>query len=330
MEEWGVAEGKRNLPKILLSNGESGGIMKGKENGKMKLNSFDGKEIYVHEWLIENPRAVVQIVHGMAEHAGRYAQFAQFLNAHGFAVVADDHRGHGLTDGETLGYCKGNMFSDTVKDEWEINKYYKAKYPDAKYFLFGFSYGSFLAQSYISRFGERLDGAIIAGSSHKKDAEVYAGSFVVGMQNAFGRAKKPSKFVERLSFGAYEKKFDDRQWLSTNKASNKAYRADSLCGFTCSNRFYADFFKGLKSLYTKQYRSGLRKDLPVLLLSGENDPVGNMGKGVKKLYRFYTEKAGMKRVEMKLFPDSRHEFLNETDGREEKWSAPLRFFEANV
>ena len=295
----------------------------------MKMKSFDGKEIYVHEWLVDEPRAVVQIVHGMAEHAGRYAQFAQFLNESGFAVVADDHRGHGLTDEKTLGYCKGNMFSDTVQDEWEIHKHYKAKFPNAKYFLFGFSYGSFLTQSYLSRFGDGLDGAIIAGSSHKKDAEVYAGALVVGVQNLFGRAKKPSKFVERLSFGAYEKKFDDREWLSTNLKSNQAYRADPFCGFTCSNRFYADFFKGLKSLYTKRYVKGLKKDLPVLLLSGENDPVGNMGKGVKKLYRFYTEKGGMTGVEMKLFPASRHEFLNETENREEKWTVPLRFFEAH-
>ncbi|MBR7186061.1 MAG: alpha/beta hydrolase [Clostridia bacterium] len=294
----------------------------------MKFTSFDGKEIYVHEWLeAEKPKGVVQILHGMAEHAKRYDAFAHYLNANGFIVVADDHRGHGKTDPESLGYAPGNMFADTVKDAAHITDHYKKEYPELPFFLMGFSYGSFLAQSYIAKYGEKLSAAIIAGSSHKKDLEVYLGSFVSGMGCMFS-ARKPAKLIEKLSFGAYEKKFEDREWLSVDGENNSAYREDTFSGFTCSNRFYSDFFKGLRSLYTKEYIAKLPKDLPILLASGQSDPVGNMGKGVKKLYEFYTDKAGMEDVSMVLFENSRHEFLNEKTGRETKWGTLLEFLQS--
>ena len=292
----------------------------------MVFKSFDGKEIYVHEWLTkEEPKGVVQIVHGMAEHAARYQKFAEFLNAHGYHVVADDHRGHGKTDMGSLGYAAGNMFADTVEDEGKIADYYKAKYPGLKYFVFGFSYGSFLTQSFLGKYGEKIDGAVIAGSNKKKDFEVYLGSVVAHLKGQ----KKPGKLIEKLSFGAYAKKFEDGQWLSADAENNAAYADDSLSGFTCSNRFYRDFFKGLKKLYTRKYAAGLNKELPMLLAAGEQDPVGDMGKGMKKLYDFY-KKAGVKDVELVLFESSRHEFLNEKDDRDKKWGTVLAFFERNL
>lgn len=279
----------------------------------MEFTSFDGKVIYVHEWLCpQMPKGVVQIIHGMTEHGARYGKFAKLLNAHGYIVVADDHRGHGKTDPDTLGYSKGNMFADTVRDEGAITDYYKAKYPGLKYFVFGFSYGSFLTQSYIGKYGDKIDGAVIAGSNKKKDFEVYLGSFVA----ALNRKRKPAKLIEKLSFGAYEKKFEDKQWLSVDSENNAVYHADPLCGFTCSYRFYADFFKGMKQLYTKNYAAAVPKDLPILIASGEDDPVGDMGEGVKKLYRYYREKAGVEDIELKLFAGCRHEFLNERSGVE--------------
>ncbi len=301
-------------------------ITKG-ENG-MVLESFDGKKICVYEWLnAENPKGIVQIVHGMTEHATRYEAFARFLNEHGFLVVADDHRGHGATDPDTLGYCKGNMFRDTVTDEGMITDHYKAKFPYLPYFVFGFSYGSFLTQSYIGRFGDKIDGAVIGGSNYKKDGEVYAGSLVTAVCNFFGGEKKPAKMIEKLSFGAYEKQFEDGEWLSNDQENNARYHADRLCGFTCSNRFYADFFKGLKSLYTKKYIKSLNKDLPLLLVAGAKDPVGDQGKGMQKLRDFYAEEAGVKDVRLVLFENSRHEFLNEKENAEEKRNTLLQFFQ---
>ena len=293
----------------------------------MEFVGFGGKRIVVHEWTdVPSPKGIVQILHGMAEHASRYAELAAFLNENGYLVVADDHRGHGLTDEHSLGYAKGDMFADTVRDEAALTDYYKHKFPGIRYFILGFSYGSFLAQSYIGKYGDKIDGAIIAGSNYKKDFEVYLGSFVAHCGCIFRGEAKPARTIERLSFGAYEKQFDDREWLSVDGESNAKYHADPMCGFVCSNRFYVDFFRGLKKLYTPSYRKGLRKDLPVLLISGAEDPVGEKGKGVEKLYLFY-HNAGMKSVKVVLFPRSRHEFLNEKEDRDKKWGEILQFLE---
>lgn len=292
----------------------------------MKFESFDKKTIYVHEWAdVKEPKGVVQIVHGMAEHAKRYEKFAQFLNGNGYIVVADDHRGHGRTDPETLGYCKGNMFRDTLKDEGAITAYYQKKYAGLAYFVFGFSYGSFLTQAYLAEYGDKPDGVVIGGSNHKKDFEVYLGSFVAGLGCLF-TPKKKAKLIEKLSFGAYAKRFEDGNWLSNDVGNNKRYEEDPYSGFTCSNRFYKDFFKGLRGLYTKKYAAALPKELPVLLVSGAQDPVGDMGEGVKRLAAYY-RKAGMRDLKMVLFENSRHEFLNERDRREEKWGTLLAFFD---
>lgn len=283
----------------------------------MTFESFDGKKIHVFEWGVENPKGIVQIVHGMTEHAGRYEKFASFLNENGYFVVADDHRGHGRTDSDTLGYCDGDMYADTLRDEGEITDFYQKKYAGLPYFVLGFSYGSFLTQSYISRYGEKIDGAVIAGSNYQKNFQVYFGSAVAFFARLFGMAKKPAKLIDKASFGAYAKKFSDGAWLSADGENNKVYEQDPYCGFVCSYRFYADFFRGLRKLYTPAYRRGLRRDLPVLIVSGADDPVGNMGKGPKKLASFYREKAGMKKVALTLFENSRHEFLNVTDRRAE-------------
>ena len=156
---------------------------------------------------------------------------------------------------------------------------------------------------------------------------MYLGSAVAALGSFFFGEKKPAKLIEKLSFGAYAKGFAGGAWLSTDDENNKAYESDPFCGFICSFRFYADFFRGLRGLYTAEYAEKLRKDLPVLLISGADDPVGDRGKGVKKLYDFYTKKAGMKNVKLKLFENSRHEFLNEKDCRAEKWGAVLAFLD---
>ena len=292
----------------------------------MIFKSFDGKQIFVHEWLeVENPKGFVQIVHGMAEHGGRYKAFAKYLNEHGYLVAADDHRGHGYTDPDSLGYCAcENMFLDTVKDEGMLSDYYREKYPDVKHFILGHSYGSFVTQRYLASYSDKVDGAVIAGSNYMKNFSVYLGAFVAGCSNK----KKPGKFIEKQSFGMYSKKFEDGEWLSADAENNAAYRADKFCGFTCSNKFYADFFKGLKSLYTKEYAAGLKKDLPVLLVAGADDPVGEMGKGVKKLFEYY-KKVGMEKVQMTLFEGCRHEFLNEKKGLDERRRVILDFLENN-
>lgn len=278
----------------------------------MIFTSYDQKQIFVREWTdVKDPAGVVQIAHGMNEYAARYDNFARALNALGYIVVADDHRGHGDTDTDTLGYCEGDMFTDTLKDMAGIAKYYGEKFPKVKYVLFGFSYGSFLTQAFIEKYARFLDGAIIAGSSRQNGAAVRAGRVFAEIGGAFKGKDAPAEFVNNVVFGGYDKKIGGEKfsWLSVDEENNERYRADPYCMYVCSNNFFAGFFKGLSGLYKKKNAAGLDRELPLLLISGAEDPVGGE-KGVGRLYDFY-KKQGMKRVEKYLIEGSRHEFLNE-------------------
>ena len=278
----------------------------------MIFTSYDQKQIFVREWTdVKDPIGVVQIAHGMNEYAARYDKFARALNALGYIVVADDHRGHGDTDSDTLGYCEGDMFTDTLKDMAGIAKYYGEKFPKVKYVLFGFSYGSFLTQAFIEKYARFLDGAIIAGSSRQNAAAVSAGRVFAGIGGAFKGKDAPAEFVNNVVFGGYDKKIGGEKfsWLSVDEENNEKYRGDPFCMYVCSNNFFTGFFKGLSGLYKKKNAAGLDRELPLLLISGAEDPVGGE-KGVGRLYDFY-KKQGMKRVEKYLIEGSRHEFLNE-------------------
>lgn len=279
----------------------------------MQITSFDGKNIQVRVWdAVKDSKGTVQIVHGMAEHSGLYEAFAEELNELGYVVYADDHRGHGYTDSDTLGYAKGDMFADTVKDEALIAKTIKEKYPDVKHILLGHSYGSFISQAFLSEYSSLIDGAILYGSNYKKDAETRFGVILAQCGKIFKGENAPAQFMEKLTFGAYMKKFDDRLWLSTNREYNRKYYSDPMCGFTCSYNFYYSLLKNLNKLYTDSYAAGLDKELPLMIVSGKDDPVGDMGRGVKRLYRYYRG-VGMKNLKPHLIPGARHVLLGEKE-----------------
>ncbi len=294
----------------------------------MEFTSFDGKTLHVHEWLdAENPRGIVQIVHGMGEHGGRYQPLAEYLNAHGYLAFADDHRGHGLTDQDTLGYCAGDMFRDTVLDEGALTSYYAKRFPELPRFVFGHSYGSFLTQRYLELFGERISGAVIAGSNRMDGPQVKAGLAAAKLANALGREKEPGKFIAMLSFGLYSKKFPDGQWVSHDPENNRRYLEDPFCNFTCSNRFYEDMFRGLGTLYTEEAKRSLRKDLPLYLIAGQEDPVGDMGRGMERLCAFYKDEAGVEDVTLRLLPGFRHEFVGVAEGNGERFGEIVAFYD---
>lgn len=193
----------------------------------MQFTTFDGKQIFVREWKVEDPRGVVQIAHGMNEYAARYDKFARLLNELGYTVVADDHRGHGDTDAETLGYAPGDMFADTVEDMAHIAEFYRGRYPGIKYVLFGFSYGSFLTQSFIQKHADLIGGAIIAGSSRQNALAVRAGLLIASLGCLCKGEDAPAKLVNGMVFGGYDKKFKEGrgQWLSSDRENNAR-----LCG----------------------------------------------------------------------------------------------------
>ena len=296
------------------------------------LEGYRGYDLWLTVWDdVESPKAVVQIFHGMAEHIGRYAHFAEYLNSLGYIVVGDDHRAHGRTAGEgKLGTVpEGDCFSDTIQDEIVISEYVKHEY-GLPLIVFGHSYGSFLAQGYIQRASGDIIGAVLCGSACQSGAPVALGKFVASAQVALQGKDKPAELIRKLTFGAYDAKFKSERkpfaWGNRDDAEREKYLADKFCDFTMSAGFYKSFFGGLSKLYKNSALSSIRKDLPLFIISGDKDPVGGMGKLVAKLYDKYVS-VGMTNVSMKLYRDARHEILNELN-KEEVYSDVADFFES--
>lgn len=287
-----------------------------------RIKAVDGKELYLYCWEnVENPKGMIQIFHGMAEHAGRYAQLAEYLNSYGYIVYAGDHRGHGKTEEceENLGYIGRDGFNAIVEDKHLIQEHMQLKYPQLPMLILGHSFGSFVAQEYILRYGKELKGAVLCGSAAQKGTMVLAGRAISSVEKTLFGEKKPDKLLDSLSFGSYNKRIRDKEhkfaWLNTQSAEVKKYEEDPFCGMVCTTGFYYYMFKGLARLYDKERLDKIPKNLPIYIISGEEDPVGGYGRLVKELYKTYM-KAGINNVNMKLYSGARHELLLEADKEE--------------
>lgn len=270
----------------------------------------NGKELAFYTQQAENTRVVLQMMHGMAEHIGRYEAFARFLNEYGITFVGADLRGHGESFRDSLGYTDGDMWNDTVEDMLILNKLLRDRYR-VKLVACGHSYGSFLTQALLER-GMKADMFIFIGSCFMQGFDVDFASFVADRYAAKDLRCEPKMILE-LTFEAYNKRFGgNAAWLSRDQAEVNKYIADELCGFTCSANFYKSFFGGLKALHGKEALSDVDKSLPIRIFSGDSDPVGKYGKGVKKLYDYY-KKSGFNDITMKLYEGGRHEIINETN-----------------
>lgn len=294
----------------------------------MIRNSFIAKDNKVISYVVwdkvENPICVMQVAHGMAEHAMRYDYFANEMNKLGIIVVADDHRAHGFTDSETLGYSKGNIWEDTLSDMHELLLTLRQKY-NLPVILFGHSYGSFLSQEFIKRHNKLLNGAIIGGSSYLAGVAVSLGKVVAKLGCKFKGENKPGEFIKKITFDAYNKKFKEGTFISSIIEECDKYKQDEMCGFVCSYNFYKGFFGGISKLYKKSDFS--LENFPILLVAGDNDPVGEMGKGVLKLEKFYIKHNA--KVKTVLYQGVRHEYLNDIS-RSEAIGEMFNFAKANI
>lgn len=277
-----------------------------------RFTSHDGKILSLYIWdKCENPKAVVRISHGMAEHMKRYDDFALFLNKNKILVAGEDHRAHGETDKDFLGKTSDkDLFSATVSDGMEINKYLKEKY-GLPIILLGHSYGSFLAQSEILTDSSILSGAILMGSAFNSGLALNVGSFLANRKVKKGKGEEKGDTFANMTFISYDKKLKcgKNGWLSTDSAQVEKYNNDHYCGFICSNGFYESFFKGLKKIASSDF-SKIDKNLKILIVSGGKDQVGGNGKLVVKLYEKFV-KNGINPM-LKLYDNARHEILNET------------------
>ncbi len=287
---------------------------------RFKFTAMDGVIINVHKWGLEEGQAikgVVQISHGMAEWAYRYDYFAKALNREGYIVYANDHRGHGLTapSMEDVGYISDNDgFFDKVEDMRELNQLIREEHPSLPVVLFGHSMGSFLSQRYIQLYGSDLVGVILSGSNGKQGPIINLGIALAYLEMKFKGRRHRSRLLDKLSFGSYNRAFPDNRtkfdWLSRDEKQVDRYIEDPYCGGIFTSSFFYDFLRGLKMITRRKNLEAVPKNLPIYIFSGSMDPVGGFGKGVEKLKEMY-ETHGLKEVSLVLYPEGRHEMLNE-------------------
>ena len=285
-------------------------------------DSSDGKtEIHAIKWIPEDVqiRAVLQISHGMLEHIKRYHDFAQYLAERGILVVGNDHLGHGdsLDCEENRGFfCEKGGNKIVLEDIDKLKSIMKKDYPDVPYFMLGHSMGSYLLRQHMNQYDSDIQGAIIMGTGHQPYALLQSGLFLTKIIAAVKGYHYRSKLVDNLAIGGYNKHFEPCRtsvdWLSRDEKIVDEYLSDPKINFIFTLNAYYNMFKGMLTLYDNKNLEKISKDLPILLISGENDPVGNFGKDVKKLYEGY-KNIGLKDVNIKLYKDSRHEIINEID-----------------
>lgn len=279
-------------------------------------------EIHVTEWVPAEIRGVVQIAHGVGEYGKRYDTFARFLCNHGFAVVANDHMGHGasvMPNGPSIYFGEKDGWMNAVNDMERLREITAKKFSEKPYFLFGHSMGSFLSRTHLIRFPGVLDGCILCGTGNPSGLTIAGGKLVANHEIKRLGKKAFSLCADRLVFGAYNKKFEPNRtavdWLSASTSNVDAYVADPLCGGNTSLGLFRDMLEGLSFVMNKANIAKVDKSLPIFLIAGNEDPVGDMGKGVKKAFHCF-QSAGVKDVSMKLYLGLRHELLNEDNAQE--------------
>lgn len=280
----------------------------------IKLKGYNNFELSCYAWdNVDKPIGIVQIIHGMQEHAKRYNDFAKYLNKQGLIVFASDLRGHGLTainNNLPFGYSDGDIFMEIVYDQIKITDYLKDKYK-LPVTLFGHSFGSFITQRYIVENGFKIKNVILSGTTYTNSMLYRMGYRMACLCKFFRGKKKPAKLIEKMSIKGYGKKFPNGNWLSTDENNWYNYTQDPLCGMTFPNNFYYSFFKNARHNYKKL--ENIPFYLPILIITGTADPVSGK-KGIFNLFVKYGE--AMKKVYLKSYINARHELINETNKQE--------------
>ena len=299
------------------------------------FDSCGAGKIHGCRWSPEGePKAVLQIVHGIAEYIERYDGFAEFLTRRGFLVVAEDHMGHGQSIGSegVQGYFTGGWFN-AVADSYHLLEMTKAEYPELPYVLFGHSMGSFMARTILCKYPDSgIDAAIICGTGWQPAFALPAVIKIVEGECKKVGETNPSARLQNLVFGGYNKRVEhprtEFDWLTRDAGIVDDYIAHPLCGFTASTGLLRDMMTGILYIEQPKNLAAMRKDLPVFFIAGGDDPVGSYGKGVRKAADAF-RKAGMTDVDVHIYPLCRHELLNEIN-REEIYGDILQWLSAHV
>lgn len=287
------------------------------------LSSEGAKQIHyeiIEPVCAEKPKAVIQVVHGMCEYFGRYREFSDFMADNGYVVAGDDHLGHGRTAAEEKEkgfFSEHNGWRFLVRDEKRMTGVIKEKYPGVPIILFGHSMGSFIARLYTSWYPEELTAALYMGTGGGVP-DGAAGAAVKLLENVKG-TKTHLEQGQWMFYQFLTRRVNDKNseldWITRDKEKIEFYRNDPLGDFAFTSGAYRDLVRLLSEVSKTEWAYSLPKELPVMLMSGEEDPIGDYGKGVRKVYN-RLKKAGMENVSLKMYPDARHELINELNRKE--------------
>lgn len=289
------------------------------EKTEFTFLSSDGKtKLHGIQWLPKDtPRAIVQIAHGVAEYIDRYDPFARFLNEQGIAVVGHDHLGHGASvteNGTPVYFGDGNTWQTVVDDMYLLHNRIRQQFPQSPTVLMGHSMGSFLARTYLIRYPGTVKAAIIMGTGWQGSLILTGGLFMSKLVALSGGNAATSDFITNLAFGSYNKRFKPQRtafdWLSADTDNVDAYIADPLCGQPTTVGLFREMLKGFRFNQKFSNLDKMSHETPVLLISGQEDPVGDYGAGVHQTY-LEMKRSGVADCTVKLYPGLRHEILNE-------------------
>lgn len=294
----------------------------------------DGASVYVYRWLPDEGvalRGVVQVSHGMAEHAARYAPLAERLTRAGFAVYAHDHRGHGRTAGDASRrgfFAEQNGWRAVLDDLYAVGARAAGEHPSLPRVLFAHSMGAFIAQQALFEHGADYVGAVISGSSSGVSNPLAPiGRMIARLERWRLGPRAASALLTKLSFGEFNRAFKpartEYDWLSRDAAEVDRYIADPWCGFEVSTQLWIDLLDALPGLADANNLARIPKALPVYVLAGSADPVNGNLKGLHMLVRDWNA-AGLRDITWKVYDGGRHEMLNETNRAEvlddlERW-----------
>ncbi len=289
--------------------------------GFVSSNGNDTVHVLLWEDPSTPPRAVLQIAHGMSEYIDRYAEFAAYLAQHGFVVCGNDHLGHGATasSSEQLGYISSKDGATyLVEDIHRLRTLIQSRYPDLPIFLLGHSMGSFITRAYVAKYGEGLAGYICSGTAGPNLAISISLLLADLETHRIGELGR-SKLLDNLAFGSYNKRCPEKRtgfdWLTRDTELVDRYVNDPWCGYVFTSAGFRTLFTLVKEVSHTGWAESVPKQLPILMISGRNDPVGNYTKGPKQVFS-WLRKTGVIDLTLKLYDDCRHELLNELNRQE--------------
>jgi len=286
------------------------------------FQATDGATLHVSGWAVAAPKAVVQVLHGMAEHGSRYARLAEALAAAGYTTYAHDHRGHGrsVPDGSPPGHMADHdSWNRIVADAHAVNREIAGRHLGLPLIVLGHSMGSFVLQQLLFEHPRDMVAAALSGSNGKPPAIAALGKLIARIERARVGRRNPSPILQSLTFGQYNRAFaparTEFDWLSRDPDEVDRYIADPLMGFPVSTQTWLDMLRALDRIADPTNVARIPKGLPLYLLAGDRDPVGDRGRGMPRLHDAY-RRAGIRDVRLTLYPDGRHEMLNETNRQE--------------